>query len=531
MSSQERWDVVLRVLSGPLELEGDIVCRGPVVRMGARPGPGGLNLKDYRGLDDRQAVISAYDGATVSLAPVGTNQVRMAPHPNVDWNELQPLRNPAYLTDGCAFHLGPPGRGVTIQFIEARRLGVWEQNRILSDAAAGSPEVQPSDVKELRTNKGIPAWFLGGLMFIAMGIAVAVVIPLVREYQKGITKLGATDDGEEYYEVVTDEIVTDANLLEGFDQAWFDFVQKPNAELARRKDLKDKENWDTLLLDYVTRSAQQHIKARVFWARLEAVKDDYAYVVSELRGEKLPEVFAAIPYQESRYRSAVASPVCALGYWQFMPEVGRRAGMQVANCKIKGLTDPWTPDRVTPPPNVLKNAPYVKDNKCIITQCTPDERTNLQASTRGAMQLLREPLEDPLIADSGAAVQIAIASHNAGYDDTRYDGNKGRPRNLKHAYASWLKSQKLEFDPGYLGKQVKCKDASFLEQDGCGSTLHRETQHYAYAIIAQHLLAVCYYGQNYADMPEFRVWKDYARGDGYCTRIQIPTSEEAKKWM
>ena len=78
---------------------------------------------------------------------------------------------------------------------------------------------------------------------------------------------------------------------------------------------------------------------------------------------------------------------------------------------------------------------------------------------------------------------------------------------------------------------MKCKDASFLEQDGCGSTLHRETQHYAYAIIAQHLLAVCYYGQNYADMPEFRVWKDYARGDGYCTRIQIPTSEEAKKWM
>ena len=139
MSSQERWDVVLRVLSGPLELEGDIVCRGPVVRMGARPGPGGLNLKDYRGLDDRQAVISAYDGATVSLAPVGTNQVRMAPHPNVDWNELQPLRNPAYLTDGCAFHLGPPGRGVTIQFIEARRLGVWEQNRILSDAAAIAP--------------------------------------------------------------------------------------------------------------------------------------------------------------------------------------------------------------------------------------------------------------------------------------------------------------------------------------------------------------------------------------------------------
>ena len=61
--SQERWDIVLRFLSGPLALQGDLVLRGPVVRLGANPGPGGLSLDGYRGVDDRQAVITAYDAS------------------------------------------------------------------------------------------------------------------------------------------------------------------------------------------------------------------------------------------------------------------------------------------------------------------------------------------------------------------------------------------------------------------------------------------------------------------------------------
>ena len=40
-----------------MSFQGDVVCRGPVIRMGANPGPGGLQLQGYRGLDDRQAVI------------------------------------------------------------------------------------------------------------------------------------------------------------------------------------------------------------------------------------------------------------------------------------------------------------------------------------------------------------------------------------------------------------------------------------------------------------------------------------------
>ena len=121
--SQERWDVVLTFLQGPLSFQGDTVCRGPVVRLGTNPGPGGVDLSGYRGLDDRQAVISVYDGTSVTLAPVGNNQVRVATHPNVNWAELQPIRGPVQLSPGDAFHLGPPERGISLLL---QRLGDWE---------------------------------------------------------------------------------------------------------------------------------------------------------------------------------------------------------------------------------------------------------------------------------------------------------------------------------------------------------------------------------------------------------------------
>ena len=63
MSSQERWFVVMKFQNGALAYQGDMALRGPVIRLGANPGPGGLKLEGYRGLDDRQAVLTAYDGA------------------------------------------------------------------------------------------------------------------------------------------------------------------------------------------------------------------------------------------------------------------------------------------------------------------------------------------------------------------------------------------------------------------------------------------------------------------------------------
>ena len=54
---------------------------------------------------------------------------------------------------------------------------------------------------------------------------------------------------------------------------------------------------------------------------------EYGKVVLGLRQAGLPEVFAAIPYQESRYSANARSEVCAEGYWQFMPEVAHRVEM------------------------------------------------------------------------------------------------------------------------------------------------------------------------------------------------------------
>ena len=525
--SQERWDVVLYFPDGPMSLHGDLVCRGPVIRLGASPGPGGLKIEGYRGLDDRQAVITAYDGASVSIAPVGNNQVRMAPHPNVDWAGIRPLKGPAYLSDGSAFHLGPPGRGVTVHFIECRRLGVWEQQRVISAAAEADPSVEATDVQELRANRNIPTWFIPSALLIAVVTAVAVVVPLVGAFQKDITILGPVDEGIAVYETIELNAEVNLDLYQGLEQPWAEFVQKPNADAARRPDmLEDQDNWDKQLLTYTTKSLEQHVSAWAFFVRLDEVRDDYAYVVRTLRRSGLPEVMAAIPYTESRYKADALSPVCAMGWWQLMPEVAHRVDVTVQECRFSGTKTRWTPTELTPPRGVLKNAPYMKDEQCRILGCDIDLRTDLGESTRGSIELLAEAYEDPLIAASGAAVQITIASHNGGYDDQLYNGGKKKATNVKPAYERWLKNQNLEYDPTFLGKQVRCATNDYKNMDSCGSELHQHTQHYTYKIIAQHFLAVCYYGMNYGNETEFAAWRDYSRGAGYCADLRIPTAEE-----
>ncbi len=536
--SQERWDVVLWFPEGPLSLEGDIVCRGPVVRMGANPGPGGLSLSGYRGLDDRQATITAYGGDNVAVAPVGNNQVRLAPHPNVDWSSIQPIRAPAFLTKGCAFHLGPPARGVTAHFIECRRLGTWEQERLLSDAAdgnevLGNPETKPSEVKELRTDRGIPWWFPAGLVFIGSTIALAIVVPLVGEYQKSISLLGPIDRGEVIYEIVNEEVILDETLLEGFNQAWADFVQRPGATKAGRPELVDTLYWDQKLLDYTTRSAQQHLGGWRFWMRLEQIREDYAYVTAELRSAGMPEAIAGIPFTESQYRAEIQNgKTCAKGWWQFMPETANRLDIEIRDCKFKGRNTRWTPKGLAPPNGLNRNADYVEDGLCIIPPlggCDVDQRQDLAVSTRGAIESLKEAWDDPWIAASGAAVQITIASHHGGYDDSRYLDGKVKSFNLLPAYRKWLEKNDFEFDPKFVGSQIACKTLDDETKGWCGSRLDRYTQHYTYKILAQHFLAVCYYGANYSEDKRFEPWKQYTRGDGYCTRIKVPTREQVEE--
>lgn len=519
--SQERWDVVLRVTEGPLSFQGDIVCRGPVVRMGANPGPGGLKLEGYRALDDRQAVIQSYDGGSVSIAPVGTNQVRTAPYDNVDWAEYPPIRGPVYLSPGGAVHLGPPGRGVTLVFVESRRLGVWEQQQILSEAAL---DVQQSQIKELDAQKGRPAWFIPSVVMIGVSAAVAVLIFLIKPPE--IEAIGPVDAGEEYYKFVAADTPLDPKLMEGFNQPFLEFVMKPNAEAASWPELRQLEQWDGRFLEYVTRSAQLHGRAWKFWQRLEQVREHYAYVTKQLRDNGLPEVFAAIPYQESRYNANAQSYVCARGWWQFMPEVANRSGMKVSGCKLRGSSELWAPSGMIVPPQAKRVYFDAEQNSCRIQDCAVDEREDLQASTRGAVKLLAEAWMDEELRASGSAVQASILSHNMGYDDSRY--NENRKWGVLWSWRRYAEAKKLERAPDFYGQNILCTQPNLPPDEKCGSVLWKETQHYAYNIVAQHILAVCYYAKNYGEDAAFDPWRPFDRGDGYCTKIKTPSAEQVR---
>ena len=47
-------------------------------------------------------------------------------------------------------------------------------------------------------------------------------------------------------------------------------------------------------------------------------------------------------------------------------------------------------------------------------------------------------------------------------------------------------------------------------------------------IIAQHILAACFYGLNYPNTEEFAPYAELVTG-GYCESFNIPTREELKK--
>jgi hypothetical protein len=536
--SQERWDVKLVFLNGPLSVRGEVVLRGPVIRIGARPGPGGFSLENYRGIDDRQVTITAYDGVA-RIAPVGTAQVRLAPHEHVNWKDINVLRGETHLSPDCAFHLGPLNRGVTVRYVDCQQLGVWEKESLLSMAA--QEEIQgpaPVEAKEIQATKGVPGWFIGGIVVIAMLIVAGITVPLVQDTMREAKPLGPEYLGEVFYEEVTSADPVDAKLLDGFQQPWLRFIAAPNAEAANEDNLREPENFDNELLKWTTRYANKQLKAKLFWKKLDQIVESYAIVVRAMREADLPEVFAGIPFAESQYNpEAMDILACGKGPWQFQPEVAHRYGLEVKNCRLRGSSETWSPTNVVPPLNVMIKAIYVDAaaERCRIPKvngCEIDERRSLEKSTAAAVQALREPMEDEDLANSGAAVQLAIASHNAGYDNFRFRPRmkRGSRTEILWAYKDWLKRTNQQWDPKFLGQQVRCPQGTYAN-DCPGTTLNGYTQHYTYKVLGAHFLAVCYYGMNYADIyEEFRPYETFVEEDGYCARIQVPTVAQVKDY-
>jgi len=539
--AQDRWDVVITVLHGPLAGAGEHVLRGPVVRIGARPGPGGFALPGYRGLDERQCVITAYEQGDAAIAPVGRNQVRVAPHENVDWADIDPVRGRTNLSPGCAVHLGPAGRGATLRFVACRRLGEWQSADLASDVEAPAGGSRPHGpppaahrVSRIRASRA-PAWFFGcafllaaGMSVTVLGVALAVVASQFRR-----PGLGERIEGEAHFDSVSLED-NDHLDLEGFQGPFLDFVMRPNLEAViderRRRTLSDPEVWDERLLRYVTASVERHARSLRFFDRLEQVRQEYGEVVLAMRRNELPDVFAAIPYQESLYDSRAQSEVCARGYWQFMPEVAHRLSKQgldfdVADCRLDGSPALWTPNTDAPPRNAKRNAVYVRDGECRIRDCRVDDRTDLSRSTVAAVHALREAWRDPVLRQSGAVVQLTIASHNGGYDDARFGSEFGKDSNVLPAYRAFARE-----NPGhehrFVGQNIRCPDHRGGRR--CGARIYAQTQHYAYSVIAQHLVAACYYAKNYGSEPAFAPYRSYLSSDGYCSALDVPDKAEVR---
>ncbi len=539
--SQERWDVVLRFLDGPLAYQGDLVLRGPVVRIGSNPGPGGLKLEGYRALDDRHAVISAYQGGTVQIAQVGPNQVRMAPHENVDWGTIQPLRGPVFLSDGAAVHLGPPGRGATFTFVECRRLGVWQAQAIQSevtDQVAGA-EGNAGAVKQLDLRRRIPWWFLPGIAAMAFGTLGVITLLVLVIVQNEVEPLGPKSEGKDYYDYgdVFEITEVDAGLrAANSGDGMKDFVTSINAGLANDDSLTDPEKADPNLLLWVTKSQQMYIGGWAFWKKLDDAVDRYAMVVRKLRAKRMPEVLAGVPFQESGYNPAAKDHMlCAYGMWQFQPEIAVRNGLKVSGChnsKTGGLL--WAPTEKALPVNAIEKAEYVLDRRCTISTCDEDERDDPERATDAAIRNFEEPWNDPAFRSSGAMVQMLIATHNAGYDDAKWRSNGQVSRtNIARAYAAYLTNNNLKRAPDFIGRNITCRSATEGGKldlkdfnAGCGGYLPSVTQTYVPYVIAQHMLAVCYYGQNYSEMPEFAPYAKYTVG--YCSRIGVPTPEAVR---
>jgi len=186
---------------------------------------------------------------------------------------------------------------------------------------------------------------------------------------------------------------------------------------------------------------------------------------------------------------------------------------------------------------VQKNAPYIdrqsnykvpQPELCMIPVqggCRVDDRADLDKSTEAAIVALKEAWDDETLAASGNIVAMTILSHNGGYNDKLY--GKFKSYNVLPAFKRWSKNRDESEHHLFYGQNIRCPDGT--GSDMCKSKLWPQTQHYAYTIISQHLLAACYYGKNYQDKyEEFRNWDTIL--EGYCSDLGIPDKTTVRQW-
>jgi hypothetical protein len=318
---------------------------------------------------------------------------------------------------------------------------------------------------------------------------------------------------ERYASVGVDEPV-DPALREAVALGFSALVMAPNATAANWPELaEDRAAWDPVLLDRVARAAAAHARQWPFWGRLEATRADYAATVLALRAAGLPDVLAALPFAATGYRADATGPACERGPWLLTPESALRGGLAVRDCTLRGVSVLWSPDSFLPG----ARPPYIESGTCRLDTCVIDQRPEVTPAATAAARLLSEAWRDPQVAASGAAVQLTLAAYDAGFDDARFDDTP-HPTNVLPALRAALPATGVSRAPTFLGDTLRCEKPG---PDTCGGVLPGTAQHRVYTVIADHLLAVCYYGRHHSGTEAaFTEWASYA--DGYCTGIAVP---------
>ena len=537
---KERWDIELLFLTGPQADHRPRVYKGPQVNIGSNPEVGGIRLNGVA-IAPIHARIDCYDGKRVMLHPVDHHETRVASHRNEDWNRIDPIYKSVPLLDGNVVYIGPLGHGVIFEFIRAKTFELREKQ--ISSVVDQRDQMaislaQNTKAKTIYTSQ-YPKWFLPSVAGIVSVTMILLFIRILDVWSPELPPVGPRYQGYRHNLVVDLESEIETSILQGFQAPYEDFVMVHNQRESGIPNLSSNtELWDNVLYEMTVKSIQQRSYWKGFWNRLREVKSDYAMVVDSLRDAGLPEVLAGIPFQESMYKKTEISSVCAAGIWQFMPETGKRMGLDVRNCRLDLSGKLWSPTALSPPYSVARDATYVrviekegrKEASCRIgnskrgTSCEIDERVSIQKSTVAAMKLLKETYQDQELAESGSLVQATILAHNAGYDDEVYLGRVKRS-NVLPAYRRYRNKYKkkkngVHFYGDNLCPTEKSDDPTVKK---CKSFLPAETQKYGYNVFAFHILAVCYYAKNYPGDPIFSKWEGYL--NGYCKEVHAPDRE------
>ena len=246
MSEDERWDVLLEAHSGPAAAAGRQLLRGPVVALGAMPGTGGFALPGCRGLADRHCLITAYAGGAVSVVPVGTHQVRVAPHAGVCWSDVDPIPGSVRLTEGCVLHLGPVMRGATVTFGGLHRLDGRAQSEVGPGGRA--PFLRAREVGALRASWAA-LWFVGCLSMV-MGVTAVALTELVSPpvAQRWSAGLGSDHQGDALNESVDLTTVHESRPEAPAVESWMKHVADrwaccPGLDVPSAQQVRGRRTW------------------------------------------------------------------------------------------------------------------------------------------------------------------------------------------------------------------------------------------------------------------------------------------------